>query len=295
MSVRETRVGQDQIGQRLDNFLHRRLGNVPRSLVYRLIRTGQVRINGRRARPKHRLDVGDRVRIPPLADRSSEGEVRLPAVRVEEVRAAIVHREETFLVVDKPAGMAAQAGSGLAWGLADLVGAIEPRAVPVHRLDRDTSGLTLFAMGAANARALQQAMQQGGIEKRYLALLDGHLENDAIRVDRPLKKIRLGSGEARTVVAEDGQSAISIIRRLERLPMHDYVEVQILTGRTHQIRVHAQDLGTPLVGDRRYHPDGAAVGRLFLHAASLRLNWPEDRVVETPLPDALAEMLDACR
>ncbi|MDT8438036.1 MAG: RluA family pseudouridine synthase [Wenzhouxiangellaceae bacterium] len=298
-SARETVVDRDHDGQRLDNFLLGRLGDVPRSLVYRLIRTGQVRINGKRARPKQRLDDGDRVRIPPQVSAEPDGRLRLPADRIEQVRQSIIYRQDEYLVVDKPAGMAAQSGSGLAWGLADLVAAVEPRALPVHRLDRDTSGLTLFALGAANARQLQQRLRDGGIEKRYLALLDGHLASDRVEVDRPLKKIRDAGGEARTIVTdradEDGQRAVSIFRRLERLPANDYVEVEILTGRTHQIRVHAESLGAPLVGDRRYNPAGRAAARLFLHAAALRLDWPDDQVIESPLPVALVEMLEAAR
>lgn len=289
---RETLVSGDHAGQRLDNFLSRELGGVPRALVYRLIRTGQVRVNGSRAKPMRKLAEGDRVRIPPVRA-AGDREVPVPESRVAEVRGRILHRQDEFLVIDKPAGMAVQAGTGLSWGLNDVIARIEPRAVPVHRLDRETSGVMLFAIGAANARELQRLFHENRIEKRYLALLDGLLREDRVEVDQALKKVRDGSGEARVVVADDGKPARSAFRRLQRFGARDFVEVTIETGRTHQIRVHASSLGTPLVGDARYNPrfDPAADERLFLHAASLRLAWPEDQVFSTPLPEALERML----
>ncbi|MFU8876668.1 MAG: RluA family pseudouridine synthase [Wenzhouxiangellaceae bacterium] len=292
--VRETVVDGDCAGQRLDNFLMRELGAVPRSLVYRLIRTGQVRVNGGRVKPMRKLAFGDRVRIPPV--RQDAGPVRVPDERIAAVEQRIVHRGEQFLVIDKPAGMASQAGSGLAWGLNDVVAAIEPRALPVHRLDRDTSGLMLFALGSANARQLQQLFRQGTIVKRYLALLDGHLADERMVVDQPLKKIRDGSGQHRVIAAEDGQPARSVFKVLERLPDHDFVEVTLETGRTHQIRAHAVHLGAPLAGDDRYNPgSGDGPGRMFLHATVLEVPWPEEQVFSSPLPEALAAFLEQVR
>ncbi|MEX0915305.1 MAG: RluA family pseudouridine synthase [Wenzhouxiangellaceae bacterium] len=299
-SVREVVVDADHSGQRLDNFLSRQLGQVPRSLVYRLIRTGQVRINGGRVKPMRKLSTGDRVRIPPVRDPGSQP-VGVPAARVAEMAQRIVHRQAEFMLVDKPAGLASQAGTGLAWGLNDIMTRIEPRALPVHRLDRETSGLMLFALGAANARELQQRFRSGEISKRYLALLDGHLDQPRVDVDRPLKKIRDGSGQHRVIVAGDGQPARSSFRRLERFGGgehgYDFVEVRIETGRTHQIRVHAQDLGVPIAGDGRYnlHPPPAGLERLFLHAGYLRLPWPEDQVFSSPLPDELNRILEHLR
>ncbi|MGB0514673.1 MAG: RluA family pseudouridine synthase [Wenzhouxiangellaceae bacterium] len=298
--VREVRVGPDQDGQRLDNFLARQLGAVPRSLVYRLIRTGQVRVNGGRVKPMRKLVAGDRVRVPPVRkpdDDSNRGAAAVPDARVDEIRGRILHRQDEFVVIDKPAGMAAQAGSGLAWGLNDVVARIEPRALPVHRLDRETSGLMLFALGAVHARQLQQLFRTNQIEKRYLALLDGHLNEDRVDVDQALLKIRDTSGQHRVVVDPDGKPARSSLRRLERLPRHEFVEVRIETGRTHQIRAHAKFLGTPLVGDDRYNsnPPPPGLNRLFLHAAWLRLPWPEDQVFSAALPEQLTETLDRLR
>lgn len=294
--VREVVVDRDRAGQRLDNFLTRELGPVPRALVYRLIRTGQVRVNGGRAKPMRKLAAGDRVRIPPVRTGGAPP-ARLPAERVEEIAGRIIHRQAEFIVVDKPAGVASQAGSGLAWGLNDLVARVEPNALPVHRLDRETSGVMLFALGRANAVELQRLLRDNRVEKRYLALLDGHLDREFVEVDRPLKKIRDADGRHRVVVDQDGQPARSRFRVLERLPRHDYVEVEIETGRTHQIRAHAGFLGTPIAGDDRYNPGQPPAGlkRLFLHAASLRLPWPEDQVFSVPLPDELNQVLEALR
>lgn len=308
-AAREVTVSADRSGQRLDNFLLSALGNVPRSLVYRLIRTGQVRVNGGRVKPMRKLKLGDRVRLPPVRQ-SEAGDRRLPTRMIEKIRAAIVHRQSEFIVIDKPFGLASQAGSGLNWGLNDLMKEIDPEALPVHRLDRQTSGLMVFARGRAAAKALQRAFagedRSHRAEKRYFALLCGHLKEDRVDVKWPLKKIRDGSGQHRVVVARpedrDGQSASSSFRLLERLPDHDFVEVRIETGRTHQIRVHAAALGCPLFGDDkygddRYNPDAEAVAaaRLFLHAGMLRLPWPEDQVFHAPLPTELNDVLDCLR
>jgi len=295
-TVREVVVDGDHSGQRLDNFLARELGKVPRSLVYRLIRTGQVRINGGRVKPMRKLSPGDRVRIPPVRD-SGPRSVRIPEARVAEITQRIVHRQTEFIVVDKPAGLASQAGTGLAWGLNDIMVAIDPRAVPVHRLDRETSGLMLFALGAGNARELQRRFRSGNIEKRYLALLDGHLGQPSVDVDAPLKKVRDSSGQHRMIVAEDGQPARSSFRRLEAFPDYDFTEVRIETGRTHQIRVHAQHLGAPVIADDRYNPNTPPGGleRLFLHAGYLRLAWPEDQLFSSPLPGELNRILECLR
>lgn len=295
-TVREVVVEADNAGRRIDNFLSRELGKVPRSLLYRLIRTGQVRINGGRVKPMRKLKFGDRVRIPPVRDSGTQP-VAIPVARVEEIEGRVVHRQDELIVVDKPAGLASQAGTGLAWGLNDILIRIDSRAVPVHRLDRETSGLMLFARGAASARELQQRFRSGEVEKRYLALLDGHLDQPRVDVDAPLKKIRDGSGQHRVIPAEDGQPARSRFKVLERLPRHDFVEVSIETGRTHQIRVHAQYLGVPIVGDDRYNPGSSPAGlnRLFLHATTLRLPWPEDRVFSAPLPAELSQMLECLR
>jgi 23S rRNA pseudouridine955/2504/2580 synthase len=292
-SVREVVVDSDRDGQRLDNFISRELGNVPRGLVYRLIRTGQVRINGSRAKPAHKLAVGDRVRVPPVR-KDGAPPARLPKGRLRQVADAVIHRQDEFVVIDKPAGLASQRGSGLAFGLADLVAEIVPGAVPVHRLDRQTSGLMVFAIGTSAARSLQQEFRARRVEKRYLALLHGHLSDVRMVVDQPLKTVRDRIGQARSFVDPEGKQARSMFERLRRFSKYDYVGVQLETGRTHQIRAHAAWLGAPLAGDDRYNPESAIPGldRLFLHAATLRLGWPSDQVFSSPLPEDLERVLN---
>ncbi len=294
-TVREVEIGSDRSGQRLDNFLMRELGNVPRALVYRLIRTGQVRVNGGRAKPMRKLAAGDRIRVPPVREQAPAAS--LPAERIDQARKAILHRQEEFLVLDKPSGIASQGGSGLAWGLNDLVAAIDDRAVPVHRLDRETSGLMVFALGRQPASELQRAFKRQTVEKRYLALLHGHLRDEVTVIDAPLKKIRDGSGQHRVIADPDGQPAKTTFKRLERFRRHDFVEATIESGRTHQIRVHALEGGAPVAGDERYNPGRTTPGleRLFLHAAFLRLPWPDDQVFSSPLPEELTAVIDGLR
>ncbi|MDT8408832.1 MAG: RluA family pseudouridine synthase [Wenzhouxiangellaceae bacterium] len=291
--AREAVIDEDRHGQRLDNFLLRELGQVPRALVYRLIRSGQVRVNGGRVKPMRKLAAGDRVRIPPVRI-DQPPPARLPIELIERIRSSIVHRQAEYMVIDKPSGLAVQGGTGLAFGLNDLVARIEPEAVPAHRLDRETSGLIVFAIGRRSAAELQRAFVEQRIEKRYLALLDGHLSDDRIDVDQPLRKIRDASGQHRVVIDAEGSQARSSFRLLRRFARHDFVEVRIETGRTHQIRVHAQYLGAPIAGDARYNALPAPVGlrRLFLHAGYLRLKWPEEQVFSAPLPADLGRVLD---
>lgn len=294
--VRQVVVPADRAGQRLDNFLLGLLGGVPRSLVYRLVRTGQVRVNARRAKPMQKLQAGDEVRVPPVAMRP-DLPARVPDAVIESIRSSVIEANPDYVVLDKPSGLAVHGGSGLAFGLMDAVAAMKTDWRPVHRLDRATSGLLVLACRHASLVALQRSFARREVDKRYLALLSGELREDSIIVDQPLKKIRDSSGQHRVIVAEDGQSALTRFRVLERLPGYSYVEATIETGRTHQIRAHAAAIGHPLVGDERYNqqPPPALVRRLFLHAHYLRLSWPEERIYSSPLPEDLGQALDQLR
>ncbi|WP_205596504.1 RluA family pseudouridine synthase [Wenzhouxiangella sp. XN201] len=294
--VRHVTVGRDRAGQRLDNFLMHELGRVPRSLVYRLVRTGQVRVDGRRAKPMKKLGEGDEVRIPPVAA-PGDVETSVPDEAVERIRACIIEHNEEYLVIDKPAGVAVQGGSGLTWSLMDVLGKLGEGFRPVHRIDRPTSGLLVVACGHRAARELQRAFAGQRVEKRYLALLQGRLPEEQVTVDTPLKKVRDASGQRRVIAADDGQDAVTHFRLLERIGDFSYVEASIETGRTHQIRAHAASIGHPLVGDDRYNqqPAPTPCRRLFLHAHYLKLPWPEERVFGAPLPDELSKVLDALR
>lgn len=294
--VRHVMVAADRAGQRLDNFLIGMLDGVPRALVYRLVRTGQVRVNGSRAKPMRKLKPGDEVRIPPVAvQMPDKGSV--PDGLVGEIEARIIHGDRDLVVLDKPAGLAIHGGSGLSYGLMDAVARINPDWRPVHRLDRPTSGLLVLGCHHQAVVALQRAFAQREVDKRYLALLQGRLPEEKLRVDAPLKKIRDASGQRRIIVAEDGQAAVSTFRCLEYLDAYSFVEVHIETGRTHQIRAHARHIGHPVAGDELYNEVSPPQGlrRLFLHAHYLRLPWPEERVFNASLPEALGELLDQLR
>jgi len=294
--VRHVTVGGDHAGQRLDNFLLSELGSVPRGLVYRLVRTGQVRINGGRAKPMKKLKAGDEVRIPPVASQAPEAR-RVPDGMVERIRGCIIEQTEDLVALDKPSGVAVQGGSGLNWGLTDVLGRMGEGYRPVHRLDRATSGILIVARHYRAARELQKAFSNQAVEKRYLALLQGELAEDKVSVDVGLKKIRDASGQHRVIASDDGRHAVTHFRLLERLGAYSYVEAMIETGRTHQIRAHAASIDHPLAGDERYNPHRAPAGlnRLFLHAHYLKLPWPSEQVFSAPLPDELSSVLDRLR
>lgn len=301
-AVRSVEAGSGEAGQRIDNFLLRELRGVPRGHVYRLLRRGEVRVNGRRVRPTQRLVEGDRVRIPPVRDeRHADG--RLPAHLLARLRDAICYEDERVLVVDKPAGIAVHAGSGLGGGVIDGLRALRPELrelALVHRLDRDTSGCLLLAKGRATLRELQRALRERSGDKQYQAVLLGEWSEAAATVDAALHRDRRAGGERVVRVdADRGRPARSHFRRLAVGGGLTRVAVRIESGRTHQIRVHAAHLGHPVLGDAKYgrrRDDRARLGRpaprLFLHAEALRLPLGDDWLdVSAPVPDIFATVL----
>jgi 23S rRNA pseudouridine955/2504/2580 synthase len=299
--VRRVRVDADRHGQRLDNFLSALLKGVPKAAVYRMIRTGQVRVNGSRAKPAARLEEGDEIRVPPVRTRTQQQVTVSDEVR-RQVRQAILHEDADLLVVNKPAGMAVHAGSGLPWGLIDALRQDRPQEYLelVHRLDRETSGCLLLARNGGALNMLSAQFRAGTVRKFYLCLMDGRLPEDLVEVDAPLS--RAESETVSAVVSDaDGKSARTRFRLLQRFRECSYVEAELLTGRTHQIRAHARHIGLPLAGDTKYAEREAvqrwrAIGlnRLFLHAHRLGLAVPsgEDMEFHAPLPDALRDVLD---
>jgi len=296
-------VPEDRDGQRLDNFLMGRLKGVPRSLVYRICRTGEVRVNGRRAKPDQRLAAGDEVRIPPVrvAERAAP---EAPAARqLERIDAAIVHEDRDFLVIDKPSGIASHGGSGVSFGAIELLRAARPRDTLelAHRLDRDTSGVLVLTRRRSALTGLQAEIREGRVEKRYLALVDGTLAQARMVVDAPLRKSVLQGGERMVRVDPEGKPSRSRFAELERYPGASLVEVALESGRTHQIRVHAQHIGHPLAGDEKYgtrefnrRMREEGLRRLFLHAARFEFALGERSYsFSAPLPPELAVVLDA--
>jgi 23S rRNA pseudouridine955/2504/2580 synthase len=306
-AVRRLVVGEEQCGQRLDNFLLRLAKGVPKSHVYRIVRSGEVRVNGGRTSAEYRLCLGDELRIPPLrVSDSSQARAVAPAQVPP-----ILFEDEHLLVLDKPSGVAAHGGSGVAHGIIERVRAARPHQPFLelgHRLDRETSGALLLAKTRRCLVALHAQMREGAVEKRYLALVVGDWVNDRQHVRLALSKRTTTGGERRVFVdAGEGVDAHTIFELRARIDGFSLLEAQLKTGRTHQIRVHLAHLGFPILGDDKYGDFevnrraargelGPRLGRMFLHAMRLRLAHPVTSVpllIEAPLAADCAEWLAA--
>lgn len=280
--MRHVRVEPGESGQRIDNFLLKRAPGVPKSHVYKLIRSGQVRVDGGRVKPTRKLAVGEQVRIPPMRT-ASRSVVQVPDALAEAVAQAVVQETEDFLLLDKPAGLAVHGGSGLAFGAIDALRQArgEPKLELVHRLDRGTSGALLIARDTGRCRALQALFRDRRVDKRYFALVAGSWPEDVTEVALPLASNVEHAGERRVVVAADGQAALSRFNCTERFgSLASEVSVGIETGRTHQIRVHAQASGHAVVGDDRYGDNRhnrrfkqLGLSRLCLHSVQIGFQW----------------------
>ena len=297
-------VDEGNAGQRIDNYLLRTLKGVPKSHVYRILRSGEVRVNSRRIDATYRLALGDRIRIPPVRVAHSDAP-HAPASTGLSRR--ILFEDEALLVVDKPAGVAVHGGSGVSSGVIERLRAERPEArflELVHRLDRETSGLLLVAKKRSALVHLHAQLREGQTDKRYLALAAGRVRDLKRRVRFPLHKYTTADGERRVVVDPDGQDAETIFHRHTVYSEATLLEAQLLTGRTHQIRVHLAQLGHPIAGDDKYgdfawNRDLAHAGlkRMFLHAARLTIEHPltgQGLQLESPLPPELAQFLLRC-
>lgn len=303
--VRRVSVDEDNEGQRLDNFLLAQLRGVPKSIIYRVIRKGEVRVNKGRVKPDTRLKAGDEVRIPPIT-RKEKPEAVAPGSRVQGVmEGAIVFENEHMLVVNKPAGIAVHGGSGLSFGLIEVLRSARPEArflELVHRLDRDTSGLVMIAKKRSALRYLQDELRHKRIRKHYHALVAGAWSEAVKRVEEPLLRYEMPNGERRVRVDDEGKASLTLFRCLSFYEGYSLVEASPVTGRTHQIRVHAMWAGHPIAGDDKYMDDGslkafrAAGGqRLMLHARALEFSLPVsgDPVrLEAPYDEAFQQVLD---
>ena len=277
------------------------MGGLPRAAVYRLIRTGQVRINGKRARPDTRLETGDMVRLPPVRMEEGRAEGGRDIADPGRFETWVLYEDARVIVVNKPSGLAVHGGSGLQHGLIDIARLVRPAAARldlVHRLDRETSGCLLLAKDSATLRALNADLAAHDFRKHYSALLLGSPHSDRFTVDAPLDVTQREHGERHAVVSPEGQAALTTFEVQQRLPGWTLVDASPATGRTHQIRAHARHVGHPVAGDRRYRldpPHPVAPGglrRLFLHAR--RLGFPLYGAmieVEAPLPHELAQVL----
>jgi 23S rRNA pseudouridine955/2504/2580 synthase len=309
--VRLVRVSDDRDGQRLDNFLLGLLKGAPKSLIYKIVRSGQVRVNGGRAKAETRLEGGDEVRIPPVRLAEAGEKTPPPKGLLAAMEACIVFEDARLLAINKPSGLASHGGSGISHGAIETLRALRPRESLelVHRLDRDTSGLLIVAKKRSALTELQALMRENdadegrGIAKRYLALLVGRMPDGVMTVDAPLHIGLRQGGERHVQVHPKGKPSLSHFRVLERRGGHSYCEVRIETGRTHQIRVHAQHIGHAVAGDDKYGaPDinkrlreQIGLKRLFLHAASLEFALDDGRapyLLDAPLAPELVDVLD---
>jgi len=310
--VKQVRVPEDRDGQRLDNFLLGQLKGAPRSIIYKIVRSGQVRINGKRAKPDSRLAAGDEVRIPPVR-LEEPGEFKAPPkAMLDRLAASIVYEDKLLLALNKPSGIAVHGGSGLSFGVIEAMRALRPDEPMelVHRLDRDTSGVLIIAKKRSALLELQALLREGDDEeapnKKYLTLLVGKMPQGTMTVDAPLQKSVLQGGERMVRVDPNGKASLSHFKLLERRAGHSFCEVRIETGRTHQIRVHAQHIGHPIAGDDKYGDEAAnkrlreqvGLKRMFLHASTLEFALDGGRapyLLNAPLAPELIDVLDRLR
>lgn len=303
-SVRFVEIGEDRAGQRLDNFLLAELGRPPKSVVYKMIRKGEVRINKGRCKPENKLALGDVVRIPPFDVPAQDAPAPIGNRLLDTLRDSIIYDCAEFMVINKPSGLAVHGGSGLSFGLIEALRQIFPdnnQMELVHRLDRDTSGCIVVAKKRSALREFHRMLREGEMDKRYWALVEGRWPNRKKMVNAPLKKNELRSGERVVRVSVDGKESLTEFAVLRRFSDCTLIEAKPITGRTHQIRVHAQYAGHPLIGDDKYGTDemnqlfkGRGIARLFLHAESLSFPWKKGRVsVQAPLEPKLLEAMES--
>lgn len=310
-------VFEDSEGQRLDNFLQKVCKGVPKAHLYKIIRSGQVRVNKKRATVSTRLNLGDLLRLPPLKTSNNQS----PPPNAQSVAASkpikdpfdVIYEDAGLIAISKPSGIAVHGGSGQSMGVIERLRQSRLRDNPalelVHRIDRATSGVLLVAKKRSYLRALQDQLRRRLWKKHYLCLVLGCWPDDLNSISLPLKKLQVSSMEKKVIVSPDGDSAKSLIRVKERfsgaLGEFTLLEVKILTGRTHQIRVHTSAKGYPIAGDDRYGVFSInrklakhGLPRMFLHSKHVSLEHPETKAlisIQAPLLDDLEHFLNVLR
>lgn len=305
--VRLVEVAEDHAGQRLDNFLQRELKGVPKTRLYRALRKGEIRVNKGRVKADYRVQTGDLVRIPPIRIAEREQLDRVPKKYAQLLERHLAYEDPALWVIDKPSGLAVHGGSGLSFGLIECLRLLRPdeRFLElVHRLDRDTSGCIMVARKGSMLKSLHEQLRKDRIDKRYLALVSGRWSAKRSFVEAPLRKNTLQSGERVVRVDGSGKPARTEFRVIERFDNATLVEAKPITGRTHQIRVHALHAGHPILGDDKYcgreanqWAKGRGLKRLFLHAAQLGFtdSGGSHREVVAALDSNLEQILDNMR
>ncbi|VAW91896.1 Ribosomal large subunit pseudouridine synthase C [hydrothermal vent metagenome] len=275
-------IDQQSSDQRIDNFLLRILKGAPRSLIYRILRSGEVRVNKGRIKPPYRLKEGDTVRIPPVRLSTKEPTSGPKKALCSDIENRIIFEDKHLLILNKPSGLAVHGGSGINHGVIEILRASRSKhdyLELAHRLDRDTSGTLIIAKNRAVLRKIHDLLKNNGVEKHYLALIQGKWPRKTKRIDAPLQKNVLSSGERIVKVNDAGKAALTIVRPLKLGQIASLVDVKIETGRTHQIRVHCAHEGHPIAGDNKYGDKRFdseikefGLNRLFLHAFSLKFS-----------------------
>ncbi|HKS33774.1 MAG TPA: 23S rRNA pseudouridine(955/2504/2580) synthase RluC [Enterobacteriaceae bacterium] len=308
-SVKIVAITADEAGQRIDNFLRTQLKGVPKSMIYRILRKGEVRVNKKRIKPEYKLEDGDEVRIPPVRVAERDDEAVSPHLKkVAALEGVILYEDDHLLVLNKPSGTAVHGGSGLSFGVIEGLRALRPEArflELVHRLDRDTSGVLLIAKKRSALRSLHEQLREKGMQKDYLALVRGQWQSHVKVVQAPLLKNILQSGERVVRVNSEGKPSETRFKVEERYESATLVRCSPVTGRTHQIRVHTLHAGHPIAfddryGDREFDAQLANTGlsRLFLHAAALTFTHPgtgETLRIEAPMDSQLKRCLQILR
>ncbi|MBU3697104.1 RluA family pseudouridine synthase [Dechloromonas sp.] len=306
-SVTHRLISEDEAGQRLDNFLIRVCKGVPKSHIYRILRSGEVRVNSKRVDATYRLLTGDKLRIPPIriAERPQDEVEEAAKARVD---LPILFEDDALLVIDKPEGIAVHGGSGVSFGVIEALRRQRPQAKFLelaHRLDRETSGILLVGKKRLALSALHDMFREhgAGADKRYLVLVKGRWMNNTQHVKTPLLKYLTDSGERRVSVHADGKPSHTVFRLLARWPEMSLLEAQLKTGRTHQIRVHLAHLGFPILGDEKYgdfalnkHLRPAGLKRMALHAWRMSFRHPISGVAmhcQANLPNGMADYIAA--
>jgi 23S rRNA pseudouridine955/2504/2580 synthase len=293
--VRLVEVAPELAGQRIDNFLITYLKGVPKTLIYRILRKGEVRVNKGRIKPEYKLQAGDVVRVPPVRVPERDEPVPVAQGLLQRLEAAIVHEDKGLIVLNKPAGIAVHGGSGLSFGVIEAFRQLRPDAKElelVHRLDRDTSGLLMIAKKRSMLRHLHEQLRGDGVDKRYMALVRGNWPTAQKQVRAPLLKSNLRSGERMVEVNDEGKEALTLFKVLRRFgDFATMVEARPITGRTHQIRVHALHAGHCIAGDPKYGDEDFSreirdLGgkRLFLHAYALTVPLPDGGELKLEAP-----------
>lgn len=309
-AVQQLQISEEDEGQRIDNFLLAKLKGVPKSLIYRVLRKGEVRVNKGRIKPEYKLQTGDIVRVPPIrvAEKAQQAPVSSKLNKVAQLEQQIIFEDDCLLVLNKPSGIAVHGGSGLSFGVIEGLRALRPEArflELVHRLDRDTSGILLVAKKRSALRSLHEQLRVKTVQKDYLALVRGQWQSHVKVVQAPLLKNELASGERIVKVSEQGRPSETRFAVEERYTNATLIKASPVTGRTHQIRVHTQYAGHPIAlddkyGDKEFDQQMSELGlnRLFLHAASIRFEHPktgETLRLNAPLDDKMKGILKKLR